>query len=141
MNTYSDIHFELEKRAEQMKKEESEEAGKAVVEELIHLILKDADILISGIAHEGEKGAVDPAGFYGPSGKFYVHIFSSKLSFDHSGFSNPMLTKLKELLDQIFEREEIGGLSLNYNPQNGTILIHKKDIEDGLEDYLSKLSK
>lgn len=140
MNTYSDIHFELEKRAEKMKDDESEEAGKAVVDELVHLILQNADILISGITHDDPKGAVDPAGFYGPEGKFYVHIFSSKLAFDKSQFSSPMLTKLKELLDQIFARDEIGGLSLNYSPKDGAVLIPKKDIEEGLKMYLLKMA-
>lgn len=136
MNDYRDIHYKLDILAQEMKENESEENGKKVVEELCELIIQDSMLLISGVDHG--YGLVDPNGFYGPDHRFYIHVFSSKLRFDESKYVNPMLAKLNELLASIFQNEEIGGLSLDYSPSGGTILIQKEDILNCLQERAKK---
>lgn len=132
MARFSELHLKLEELAEKFLKDQTDENSAAIVAEITRLIITDADILIDGIPVEGLTGQVQPGGYTGPDGRFYIHIFSSRIQFDMSGAANPMITKLKSLLDMVFANDAVGGLSLNYKKEKGTILITKEDIMAGL---------
>lgn len=131
MSDFRDIHYKLDQLVEEMKKNESDENGKKVIEEICQLIIQDSMLIICGVNHG--DGMVDPNGFYGPDHRFYFHVFSSKLRFDASKYTDPMLVRITELMQVIFTNDEIGGISLDYDPKDGTVLIQKEDILNCLQ--------
>lgn len=141
MGKYSEIHIQLEQRAKDFLQDQSDENSSLLIAEFTKLILEDADILIDGIPDEDEPGKYDPSGFEGPDQRFYFHLFTSKLRFDESDAQNPMVTKLKAVLDQIFANPQLGGFSINYRNGQGTVLITKEDIYDGLTSAIGFLQE
>jgi hypothetical protein len=141
MGKYSELHLQLEQQVNAFLADQSEQNSGMLVAEFTKLILEDADILIDGIPDEEEPGKYDPSGFEGPDHRFYFHLFTSKLRFDESYAKNPMVTKLKAVLDQVFVNEQLGGFSLNYKKGQGTVLITKEDIYEGLRVAIEAAQK
>jgi hypothetical protein len=141
MGKYSELHIQLEQKVDTFLKDQSEENSSLLIAEFTKLILEDADILIDGIPDDEEPGKYDPSGFEGPDHRFYFHMFTSKLRFDDSDAKNPMVTKLKAVLDQVFVNEQLGGFSVNYKNGEGTVLITKEDIYHGLQAAIEASQK
>lgn len=141
MGKYSELHLQLEQKAQNFLLDQSEENSSLLIAEFTKLILEDADILIDGIPDDEEPDKYDPSGFEGPDQRFYFHIFTSKLRFDESDAQRPMVTKLKAVLDQVFANDQVGGFSLNYKKNAGTVLITKEDIYDGLKAAVEAAQK
>lgn len=138
MGKYSEIHFKLEQYANAFLQQQTEENSGLLISEFVRLILNDADVLFDGIEDKEHPGMFEPSGYEGPDGRFYFHLFTSKLRFDDSDAKNPMVAKLKGILDQVFANEQVGGISLNYKAGSGTILISKEDIFEGLQAVIQK---
>jgi hypothetical protein len=141
MGKYSELHLQLEQKAKSFLLDQSDENSSLLIAEFTKLILEDADVLIDGIPDDDDPGKFDPSGFEGPDQRFYFHIFTSKLRFDESDAKNPMVTKLKAILDQIFVNQQLGGFSINYKNGEGTVLITKEDIYDGLRVAIEAAQK
>lgn len=133
MGKYSELHLQLEQKANAFLKDQSDENSRLLIAEFTKLILEDADILIDGMEDDEEPGKYDPSGFEGPDQRFYFHMFTSKIRFDESNAAHPMVTKLKAVLDQVFANDQLGGFSLNFKNGEGTVLITKEDIYAGLQ--------
>lgn len=138
MGKYSELHLQLEQQVNVFLANQSKNNSAMLVAEFTKLVLEDADILIDGIPDEEEPGKYDPSGFEGPDHRFYFHLFTSKLRFDESDAKKPMVTKLKTVLDQILVNEQLGGFSLNYQKGQGTVLITKEDIYEGLRAAIER---
>lgn len=141
MGKYSELHLPLEQKVNMFLADQSDTNSSLLIAEFTKLILEDADILIDGIPDDEEPGKFDPSGFEGPDQRFYFHIFTSKLQFDQSEATRPMVTKLKAVTDQVFANENVGGFSLNYKNNQGTVLITKEDIYDGLRVAIEAAQK
>lgn len=141
MAKYSELHLQLEQKLNQYLAEQTDENSSLLIAEFTKLILEDADILIDGSPDEEEPDKYDPSGFEGPDHRFYFHMFTSKLRFDESEAEKPMVTKLKGVLDQVFSNEALGGFSLNYKKNAGTVLITKEDIYQGLQTAIEAAQK
>jgi hypothetical protein len=142
MARFSELHLRLEELSQKFLKDQSEENSALLIAEFTRLILNDADVLIDGSQAAGAvKGQVIPSGYTGPDGRFYIHIFTSKIRFDDSDAKHPNLTKLKGLCQSVFDNEKLGGFSLNYKPGEGTILLSKEDIMDGLQAVIASRKK
>ena len=141
MGKYSELHLQLEQKANAFLCDQSDTTSSQLIAEFTKLILEDADVLIDGIPDDDEPGKFDPSGFEGPDQRFYFHIFTSKLRFDESDATRPMVTKLKAVLDQVFANESLGGFSLNFKKGEGTVLITKEDIYDGLRAAIEAAQK
>lgn len=137
MATLNELHLQLEQKVQNFLQDESEENSSLLIAEIIRLLAMDAEVVIAGNPVEGQPGMTDPAGYYGPDGRFYFHVFTSRLRFNESGAEHPCMTKLKYLLDQAFSNETIGGLSLNYQKGKGTVVISKEDIMGALQKLAS----
>lgn len=133
MATLNELHLQLEMKVQKFLEEESDENSSLIIAEIIRLLAMDAEVVIAGNPVEGKVGLTDPAGYYGPDGRFYFHVFTSRLRFNESGAEHPYMTKLKFLLEQAFTNDTIGGLSLNYKKGKGTVVITKEDIMEALK--------
>lgn len=141
MAKYSELHLQLEQKLNQYLADQTDKNSSLLIAEFTKLILEDADILIDGSPDEEELDKYDPSGFEGPDHRFYFHMFTSKLRFDESEAEKPMVTKLKGVLDQVFSNEALGGFSLNYKKNAGTVLITKEDIYQGLQTAIEAAQK
>ena len=133
MATLNELHLQLEQKVQDFLKDQTEENSSRLVMEVIRLLGMDAEVVIAGEPVADHPELTDPAGYYGPDGRFYFHVFTSRLRFNESGAQHPCMTKLKFLLDQVFTNEKIGGLSLNYKKGEGTVVIAKEDIMNALQ--------
>ena len=97
MATLNELHLQLEMKVQKFLEDESDENSSLIIAEIIRLLAMDAEVVIAGNPVEGKEGLTDPAGYYGPDGRFYFHIFTSRLRFNESGAEHPYMTKLKFL--------------------------------------------
>ncbi len=129
MAKFSDIHLQLEKLAEEFREDPSDEKGNQIIAEICRLIQEDASILIDGIPSPVNPNVMVPSGYYAPDGRFYFHLFSSRVSFDRSVAEHPFLTHMSGLMEFLAKNPQVGGCSLNPLKEKGTILITREDIE------------
>lgn len=135
MSKFDDIHLELEIKAKDFREKPTEENGNLIIQEIVKLINEDASIMIDGIPSDVNPTITVPSGYYAPDGRFYIHIFSSKVSFEVSTAEHPMMSHMKALYGFMEENSQIGGFSLNHTKDTGAILITRED----LEPYLKKM--
>lgn len=135
MSKFDDIHLELEIKAKDFREHPTDENGDLIIQELVKLIKEDASMMIDGIPSDVNPNITVPSGYYAPDGRFYIHIFSSKVSFDISTAEHPMMSHMKALYGFMEENSQIGGFSLNHTKDTGAILITRED----LEPYLKKM--
>lgn len=133
MATLNELHWQLEQRVQEFLADQTEENSSRLIMEVIRLLAMDAEVVIAGSPVPDHPEMTDPAGYYGPDGRFYFHVFTSRLRFNESGAEHPCMTKLKFLLDQVFSNNTIGGLSLNYKKGEGTVVITKEDLMMALQ--------
>lgn len=133
MATLNELHWQLEQRVQEFLADQTEENSSRLIMEVIRLLAMDAEVVIAGSPVPDHSEMTDPAGYYGPDGRFYFHVFTSRLRFNESGAEHPCMTKLKFLLDQVFSNDTIGGLSLNYKKGEGTVVITKEDLMMALQ--------
>jgi len=137
MGKYSEIHIKLEELVNNFLECQSDENSSLIISEIVNLIVKDADVLIDGNESKTYPGQYEPSGYEGNDGRFYFHVFTSKLRFDESDAKKPMVCKLNSILNSVFNNEYLGGISLNYQKGKGTVLVSKEDIKEGLEVALN----
>ena len=82
MTSFSDLHLELEIKAKDFGENPTDENGDKIIAEIVHLIENNASILVDGIPSDVNPNVIVPSGYYANDGRFYIHIFSSKVSFD-----------------------------------------------------------
>lgn len=133
MSKFEDLHLELELKAKAFRNDPTEENGNLIIEEIVHMIQEDSSILVDGVPSDVNPTVIIPSGYYANDNRFYVHIFSSKLSFEESKATNPLFTHMKGLWNFILENEQIGGFSLNHTKESGAILITREDIIPNLK--------
>ncbi len=133
MSKFEDLHLELELKSKTFRSEPTEENGNAIIDEIVHMIQEDASILADGVPSYVNPAVIIPSGYYANDNRFYVHIFSSKLSFEASTATNPLFTHMKGLWNFILENEQIGGFSLNHTKDTGAILITREDVIPNLK--------
>lgn len=129
MSKFDDIHLELEIKAKDFRENPTNENGDLIIQEIVKLIKEDASILIDGIPSDINPTVTVPSGYYAPDGRFYIHIFSSKVSFDVSTAEHPMMSHMKALYAFMKENTQIGGFSLNHTKETGAILITREDLQ------------
>lgn len=129
MSKFEDIHLELELKANTFRENPTEENGDLIIQEIVKLINEDSNIMIDGVPADNNPTITVPSGYYAPDGRFYIHIFSSKVSFETSTAEHPMMTHMKPLYGFMEENEQIGGFSLNHTKETGAILITREDLE------------
>lgn len=128
MAKFEDLHLQLQILTEEFRKNPTDENGNEIIAEINKLIQENASILVDGIPSEVNPNVIVPSGYYAPDGRFYIHIFSSKLSFDASTATNPLFTHFQGLVAFIKENKQIGGFSLNHTKQTGAVLITREDL-------------
>lgn len=124
-------HSRLENLYEDFIRNQTAGAGEALTAEIVRLTAQGADIIASGSA---ENGRTNPEGYYGPDGRFYIHIFSGPERFALSNAGHPVKVNMKELYAAA-ENGAVGGFSLNHRKSGGSVLIPKEDIREGLAVY------
>lgn len=129
MSKFTDLHLELEIKAQKFKEDPTDENGDKIIAEIVHLIENNASILVDGIPSDVNPNVIVPSGYYANDGRFYIHIFSSKVAFDASTATNPLLTHIHGLMEFMLENKQIGGFSLNHTKKDGSILITREDID------------
>jgi hypothetical protein len=128
MSKFEDLHLELELKANNFRSEPTDENGNKIIEEIVKMIKDNASILVDGVPSEVNPSVITPSGYYAQDNRFYVHIFSSKVSFEASTATNPLFTHMKGLWEFVEENKQIGGFSLNHTKETGSILITREDI-------------
>ena len=126
MAKFSDLHLQLEMAAETFHKEETEENGNCVVRELKKLIEEDKELLFEGV--KGPNG-MTPGGFYSSDGRFYFHIFSSRMHLQNLS-GEAMVAGAGQLWKLVEQNDIVGGFSLNHKYEEGAILITREEITD-----------
>lgn len=129
MSKFTDLHLELEIKAQKFREDPTDENGDKIIAEIVHLIENNASILVDGIPSDVNPNVIVPSGYYANDGRFYIHIFSSKVAFDASNATNPLLTHMHGLMEFMLENKQIGGFSLNHTKKDGSILITREDID------------
>lgn len=129
MSKFTDLHLELEIKAQKFREDPTDENGDKIIEEIVHLIENNASVLVDGIPSDVNPNVIVPSGYYANDGRFYIHIFSSKVAFDASTATNPLLTHMHGLMEFMLENKQIGGFSLNHTKKDGSILITREDID------------
>lgn len=129
MSKFTDLHLELEIKAQKFREDPTDENGDKIIEEIVHLIENNASVLVDGIPSDVNPNVIVPSGYYANDGRFYIHIFSSKVAFDASTATSPLLTHMHGLMEFMLENKQIGGFSLNHTKKDGSILITREDID------------
>ena len=129
MSKFTDLHLELEIKAQKFREDPTDENGDKIIAEIVHLIENNSSILVDCIQSDVNPNVIVPSGYYANDGRFYIHIFSSKVAFDASTATNPLLTHMHGLMEFMLENKQIGGFSLNHTKKDGSILITREDID------------
>ena len=129
MSKFEDLHLELQILTEEFRKDPCDENGDKIIAEIKKLIKNDASILVDGVASDVNPNVIVPSGYYANDGRFYIHIFSSKVAFDASTAKNPFFTHMHGLVTFIQENKQIGGFSLNHTQETGAVLITREDLQ------------
>lgn len=125
MARFSDLHLQLEMAAEAFHKAPTEENGNRVVKEMKKLIENDSELLFEGV--DGGNG-MTPGGFYGADGKFYFHVFSSRMHLENIA-GKAMVAPAGQLFSIVKQNSIVGGFSLNHMDDTGAILITQEELE------------
>ncbi len=113
----------------------SDKQNKALMDEIVHLLIEDARIIIDG--EQLEDGQIDPAHIEVElDHRFYFHVYTSRIAFDKCHGKKPYVLTLKSLLDPIFNEETFGGITLNYEKGQEVVLVSKENIIEALQTYL-----
>lgn len=128
MTKFEDLHLELQILTEEFRKNPIDENGDKIIAEIQKLIQTNASILVDGVASDVNPNVIVPSGYYANDGRFYIHIFSSKVAFDASTATNPLFTHMQGLVDFIKANPQIGGFSLNHTKETGAVLITREDL-------------
>ncbi len=128
MSKFEDLHLELELKANAFRNEPTDENGNKIIEEIVKMIKENSSILVDGVPSDVNPTVIIPSGYYSNDDRFYVHIFSSKVSFEASTATNPLITHMNGLWEFVLANDQIGGFSLNHTKETGSILITREDI-------------
>ena len=75
MSKFTDLHLELEIKAQKFREDPTDENGDKIIAEIVHLIENNASILVDGIPSDVNPNVIVPSGYYANDGRFYIHIF------------------------------------------------------------------
>ena len=135
------MNTKLEYYADAFLKNQDAETEEKMMHEIICCIVEDKEILIDGT--KMEDGSVDPSHIQVDTdeNRFYFHVYTSKNRFDMCHAKTAYVLKLKDLLTPIFNEKTFGGITLNYQKNEGVILVSKENIYTHLNNYLMETKR
>lgn len=128
-------NLKLEYLADKYMKKASEENSDALLEELVAIILRNEDIIIDG--EKLSDGQVNPAHIQVTiDHRYYFHVYTSMIAFNKCQGKHAYILPLKNLLDSIYNNSDFGGITLNYQKNENTVLVSKEEIMNAMQKWL-----
>lgn len=128
-------NLKLEYLTDRYMKKASPENSDALLEELVSIIIKNEDIIIDG--EKLSDGRVNPAHIQVTiDHRYYFHVYTSMIAFDKCHGNHAYILKLKALLDSIYRNPDFGGITLNYQKNENTVLVSKEEIITAMQEWL-----